>query len=441
MLVRLEPWVNALRISPKGDKLFVSHCIGADMLTEVDLTGRAAPKLLAKDLGWPNSMSFGPDGHLYFPLNRKNQIVRWNIDTGEHDAIVTTRSIPSSVKFDPQGRMLVTEFLLGRLTRYDLRSGEATVMSDRLPTGLDNVAVDSRGRMFVSSNHNGGIVEVSEDGGLRELSPPGLLTPSSVAILQTPIGDRLVVSDFYNMRFFDTDSFQPERTIHTGFYPWAKDEAALGESKNLALPIAVAAAGDRLVVASWQSNTVQVFDLEKNQVVRTIDGHVPVCAIMFGDNVVVSEFETQSVVSIFPDGQRHVLMNGIAVPSGLASQEGNLWVADWSRGRILKLIANHQVLVTPSVVADGLSKPEGITVTKDGRLLLVVESGSGRLRRIDLNTGESAILAENLRIGIASAPGKPPVNYFSGVTIGTDDSIYVSCDEGREVVRLRLGLC
>lgn len=434
----LGQWINALRVSPKGDKLYVSHCIGADKLTEVDLTGKAKPKVLAEGIGWPNSMAFGPDGYLYTPLNRGNQILRWNTDTGEHEVAVPTRSIPSSVKFDSKGRMLVTEFLLGRLVRYDLGIGERTVISDQLPTGLDNVAVDSKDRMFVSSNHNGGIVEVYEDGRLRELSPPGLLTPSSVAILATPQGDRLIVSDFYNIRFYDTESLRLERTIHTGFYPFVKDDKELGESTNLAFPIAVASAGNTLVIASWQNNTVQVFDLVENCVVRTVECHVPIYAIKFGDDLIVSEYKNQGVVSISPEGKKRILVGGIAIPTGLAVREGNLWAADWSEGQILKVISNGEVLAKPTVVVTGLSQPEGIAVTPNGDLL-VVETGIGRLLKVNLVSAESVILADNLKIkmGVKTNSSEPPKRHFSGVAIGSDGSIYVSCDEGREVVRLR----
>lgn len=433
---KLDPWINALRLSPKGDKLFVSHCIGADRLTEVDLTGKAKPRVLDKDIGWPNSMAFGPDGCLYTPLNRGNQILRWNTDTGKHEVAIPTQSIPSSVKFDSKGRMLVTEFLLGRLVRYDLSTGESTVISDQLPTGLDNVAVDSKDRMFVSSNHNGGIVEVFEDGRLRELSPPGLLTPSSVAVLSTPQGERLVVSDFYNIRFFETESFRLERTIHTGFYPSVKDDKNLGESMNLAFPITVACSENSLIISSWKNNTVQLFDLVKNAVVRTVECRIPIYAIKFGEELIVSEFETKSVVSISPEGRRSVLVEGIVNPSGLAAHEDNLWAADQSEGQILMIISNGDVLTEPRVVVTGLSQPEGIAATPNGDLL-VVERGAGRLLEIDSDIGKFTVLADNLKMSVKMESGKSPKNYFSGVAIGSDGSIYVSCNENREVVRLR----
>jgi len=132
--------------------------------------------VFAEGIGWPNSMSFGPDGRLYTPLNVKRQVVRWNTDTGESEVVVNLDSIPSSVKFDSKGRMLISEFQTGRVLRFDPATKELKVLSDRLGSGLDNVGVDSTGRVFATSNNHGGVTEILEDGSLKSLSPQGLLS-------------------------------------------------------------------------------------------------------------------------------------------------------------------------------------------------------------------------------------------------------------------------
>ena len=205
--------MNALAISPDGNQLFVSHVLGADKLTVVDLMGKAKPRVLAKDIGWSNSMVFGPDGRLYSPLNLKNKVVRWDTDTGEFETICKTRTLPSSVEFDPKGRLLITEFLTGSLLRYDMSTDKMTVLAENLPSGLDNSGIDSKGRIFVASNHHGGILEVLEGGKTRELSPPGFMAPSSVAILPTKDGDMLVASDYFKITFFNTKSFKKELVL------------------------------------------------------------------------------------------------------------------------------------------------------------------------------------------------------------------------------------
>ena len=437
-VVTLDPWVNALAISPDGDQLFVSHVLGNDKFTVVDLTGKAKPRVLAKDVGWSNSMVFGPDGHLYAPLNLKNKVVRWNTDTGEYKEVFKTRTLPSSVEVDSKGRLVVTEFLTGSLLRYDMSTDTMTVLAENLPTGLDNSAIDSKGRIFVASNHHGGILEVLEGGKTRELSPPGFMAPSSVAILPTKDGDKLVASDYFGITFFDTKSFQKERVLSTEFYPFVKDLTSKGDTTNLSVPVAVAVDvdGGNLIIASWMSDIVQVYDLQESRVTRMIEGNSPIYALKFGDDLIVSELKTKSVVSISPKGQRRTLASGIAVPSGLATKGGDLWAADWSEGRILKLMSGGKVLAKPVVLAKGLSKPEGMAVEADGSLL-VVESGAGRLVRINTTSGKTTVLAKDLKTGLKASPGGSPTNYFSGVAVGSDGTIYVSCDKGNEIVRLK----
>lgn len=475
LVMKLLPWVNSIRLSPDETKLYVGHCIGDDRMTEIDLkTGKS--RIVAEKVGWPNSSSFGPDGRYYSPLNIKNEYIRWNLETGERETIVTVPTFPSSVKFDAQGRMLLTEFMTGTITRYDMKTKERKVIAKEITIGLDNIAIDSKGRMFTASNHSGGIMEVFEDGSTKALSPEGLLVPSDVSIVQTSEGEQLMVADHWNVRFFDTRNFKQTRHLPSGFYPWVippKDlggdlEKKYGKMRNLSLPFTVSSAdGKTLIISSWQSDCINVFDLQADRVVRTINGNRPIYAMQFGDNLVASELMTRSVVAIAPDGTRKTLAasmdmfkkpakpsslpiwfqkmvvgivsvfdDGLVYPAGMAAQGNNLWVAEWYRGQILQVVADGKVLSKPKVVASGLEEPEGIAVAKDGSLL-AVESKIGRLVKIDPASGKKTVLADHLKTGEHPAFLAAPSYYFSGVTVGADGAIYVSCDEGREVVRVK----
>ncbi len=485
LVAQLLPWVNSIRLTSDETKLYVGHCIGDDRMTEIDLkTGKI--RIVAENIGWPNSSSFGPDGRYYSPLNMKNEYVRWNLQTGERETIVKVPTFPSSVKFDAQGRMLLTEFVTGTITRYDMQSRQKTIIARDITIGLDNIAIDSKGRMFTASNHNGGIMEVFADGTTKELSPEGLLVPSDVGIVQTPEGEQLMVADHWNVRFFDTRTFKQTRHLPSGFYPWVQVQQALeefekqygkqaveeflkkyGKMIGLGLPFTVSSDGKNVIISSWQSDCINVFDLQADRVVRTINGNRPIYAMQFEDGLVASELTTHSVVAIAPDGTRKTLAaplamfknagqeqkestwftrmvlavvaffnDGLIYPSGMAAQGNNLWVAEWYRGEVLQIVADGKVLPKPKVVAKDLKRPEGIAFVKDG-VLLVIESEIGRLVKIDLASGKKTVLAENLKTGEKPAFKAAPSYYFSGVTVGADGAIYVSCDEGREVVRVK----
>jgi len=477
LVANLGPWVNSCRLNPNDEtKLYVGHCIGDDRMTEIDLkTGKI--RIVAEKVGWPNSTSFGPDGKMYSPLNMRGEVIRWNLATGEREVVFRIPTPPSCVKFDSQGRMLVTEFINGTVSRHDFKTGETKIIGKKLTIGLDNIAIDKSGRMFIASNHFGGIQELFEDGSVKELAPTGLLIPSGLGIVNSPAGEELAVADIWNVKFYDTKTFKQTRVIASGFYPWAtitKDQEKLLEDYRfmlyVGLPITAAATpdGKTLVITSWQSNVVELYDLNKMLITRIIESNRPIYAMMFGDDVVVSELLTHSVVAISPDGKRRTLAKGLAFvgtgepkeskapawlqravlgtvstfsdglvyPSGLAAQGKNLYAADWYRGEIYQIVAEGEVLAKPKVVAKGLEQPEGIAFVKDGSLL-AIESKIGRLVKINLADGKKTILAEHLKTGEKPGFKAAPSYLFSGIAVGADGAIYVSCDETAEVVRLK----
>ena len=86
--------------------------------------------------------------------------------------------------------------------------------------------------------------------------------------------------------------------------------------------------------------------------------------------------------------------------------------------------------------AKGLAGPEGLAVDLDGSLL-VVESRAGRLSRIDTQTGDVTVMADNLELGAAPAPDMPPTWAFNGVAVGPSGAIYVTGDKANVLYRLR----
>jgi len=87
-------------------------------------------------------------------------------------------------------------------------------------------------------------------------------------------------------------------------------------------------------------------------------------------------------------------------------------------------------------VAGGLSGPEGLAVDLDGSLL-VVESGAGRLSRIDLETGIVSTLVDGLELGAVGVPSYPPTCGFNGVAVGSTGYIYVTGDVADVLYRFK----
>lgn len=127
------------------------------------------------------------------------------------------------------------------------------------------------------------------------------------------------------------------------------------------------------------------------------------------------------MVSRDASGNRSTLLGGLFVPSGVAATRTDLWVADWASGMVWQVAGDG----APEPVATGLANPEGLAVDSDG-LLLVVESGAGRLTRIDLSTGVTSTVAEGLVMDAPAPGGIPPTFVMSSVTVDSQGTILVS---------------
>lgn len=123
-------------------------------------------------------------------------------------------------------------------------------------------------------------------------------------------------------------------------------------------------------------------------------------------------------------------------PVGLAASGDLLFVSDWYTGSIWKVDASAAAPV-PSLIASGLVNPEGLALDDSGGLL-VVETGTQRLVRVDLATGGVSTVAENLSIGLLGAtPSTPPHLALNGVAVAPSSDIFVAGDQANVLHRIK----
>lgn len=130
------------------------------------------------------------------------------------------------------------------------------------------------------------------------------------------------------------------------------------------------------------------------------------------------------------------LTTGLIVPTGLAGNDQDLYVADWWTGVVWQLVDDGAILTPRRFVAAGLARPEGLAFDLDGTLL-VVETGTGRLARIDPTTGVVSEVFSGLEVGLSAITGFPPPYIFSGVAVGPTGTIYVTGDRGNVIYRYK----
>jgi len=169
--------VNSVAIS-KDDRVFVGMAVLGDSLYEVDRDLKKPPRLISGPGGQFNGSDFGPDGRLYTALNRAGKIVSTNVDADnpattelETDIKTVAAGLPfvAGIKFNSKGEMDASTFL-GNIWKIEPVSGDKELVADVPGIGIDNIAIDSKGRVFISNTLNGRIYEVLPDGETRTVN-------------------------------------------------------------------------------------------------------------------------------------------------------------------------------------------------------------------------------------------------------------------------------
>src|SRR4029079_11648834 len=141
--------VNSINVRKDG-RLFAAQVFGGDALWELDPAGAKPPRLILKDLGGFNGFDIGPDGMLYGPPWFKHQVVRIDPDTGALKVVAHGFDTPAAANFDSKWNLYVLDTARGEVVRVNIRSGAKQVLA-KLSTSLDNLALDSHDRLFVSN--------------------------------------------------------------------------------------------------------------------------------------------------------------------------------------------------------------------------------------------------------------------------------------------------
>src|SRR5216683_2952511 len=412
----------------KDGRLFVSEVFLGDALYEIDLKNVDKPdfkpfprtelRRIAEKLGGLNGFEIHKDdGFLYGPLWFKGQIVKINLETGAIEVIAEGFKTPAAANIDPQNRdnVYVVDTGTGGVWSVSLTSKAKKLVASLKP-GLDNLAFDSRGRLFVTSMTDNGIYLVDKQTGAHRTIVEGKLAiPSDLAVVSEGGKDTVHVADVFSYRTVDgqTGAVADVLRVH-------------GDTH--AYPIGISVGPRHVLLTSWFSNTVEKVDCKTGKLVASLaDFAAPVDALEAADGTLyVAELASANLVKVSPDGKtRSTVVKDLRGPVSLVQGPGNLiYVTEIAAGAVTQIDVATGVR---KVVADGLAGPEGIDLGPDG-LLYVAEVGQKRVVAIDPATGAKTVIASNLDIGLAPYPGGPPALVPTGVAVGRTGTVYVSSD-------------
>ena len=426
----VAPGVNPITFSDDG-RLFVGLDFLGDGLYELDPNLINTPRAIvpyvqgAFPIGNLNGFDFGPDGFLYGPIFSAGLVAKVNVGQpndppstnpwadGTITPIVVGFTTPVAAKFNQAGVLHVLD-QTGEVFKVDIATGAKTLFVT-LQEGLDNLAFDASGNLYVSNADFGWIIEVQPNGQTRTVSKGGMINPGGLAMLNGQ--DDLYVADLFRLRECNGLNGQDVGDDKGHLIP------APGA---LTLPMTVSADGNNLVISSWFSGQVQVWDPQGEQVLEDYKLGAPVNAIRFKNNLVVADVGIGAV--FFANDPTNKILDidnvNVFAPGGMATDGERLWVADWATGIVWQITFTGTTPTSPTILTSGLLSPEGLAYDPAGSLV-VVETGASRISRITL-TGEVSTIADSLSLGLPALEGTPPTWVFDGVTISESGDIYVS---------------
>lgn len=420
VLAKDLPGLNSLDFDRRSGKLYASQVFLGDALWEIDVAGKAAPRLIKRNMGGFNGFEVGPDGMLYGPLWFKGQVVKINPANGDLTVIASGFKVPAAANLDGKGNLYVVDTATGELVRVALASGAKTVVR-QLKTALDNLAIAPDGTVYVSNMADNTIEAFNPaTHEARVLTSGKLAVPAGLKIDD----DTLYVADVFGFR---------EVNARSG----AVKDIFRMQASDMEYPFAVGVSARHFALTSWFTGSVQLVDRATRKTTAWLHGlKAPMDAIPLADgSIVYAEIATGRITRASGDkfATREVVADGLAGPVQMVlGQDGALYVTE-AAGKLTRVDLTTGARRT---VADGLALPEGLAQTPWGSFI-VAESAAQRLVEINPADGSRRTVADHLPIGMAGGPGMPPPYVVTGVAVGSDGTVYMTADRNNALYRIR----
>ena len=412
--------LNSINFGPDG-RLFFTVLFRGDALYEADVTGMSAPRLIAEKLGGLNGFEVRDDGKLIGPLFFGNAIVSVDIETGAVETITQGIQTPAAVNLLSDGDIIALGYRSGHVVRIDPKTGVQTPVA-ALVAPIDNLAIDSNDRVYISHSSFNGITELDPvTGATKRVVWGELSAPAGLTMVMSNGREMIVAADAWSHRSID---------------PLTGVVTILPAGPGVFGSNGIAADDARIVLTNISpAGMVQVIDRATGNITGTLFGFgAPYGVLTTTEGFLVVDYAADALISVGSGDQptRSTIATQLGGPVGLArGEDQSVYITGHSDGTVSRVDLTTGARV---VVASGLNRPEGLARLPDGSLA-VAEVGARRLVLVNPSSGEITVAAEELPIGYdlgAAGPG-----LFTGVTADAAAAVYVTGDSDNSLIRLR----
>ncbi len=157
------PGANPVAVADDGT-VFVGRTIlgrGLWALTP----GATTLRQVAGDPGLINAFAFGPDARLYAPVGDAGTVVAIDPVDGTVEKVASGLSLPVSVRWAPDGRLLVLGAAPAVVSEVNPRTGGVSVIQSARSDVADNMAFGPDGRLYITAFDQPAISVVPTSGG------------------------------------------------------------------------------------------------------------------------------------------------------------------------------------------------------------------------------------------------------------------------------------
>lgn len=364
-----------------NDRLFIDEHRPGGGLYELYPHDDRPPRQIAANLSGPNALAGGPDGKLYFPLVPEGEIWRADPETGQLEKVTEGLFHPTAAKFTPAGELVSPQAGNGEVVKIDTVNGAQTLIAKVRP-GIDNLAFDAAGKLYLSHFVDGGVAEVSMDGNSTErvLAEPGWVGPWGIAADAS--GTCFVV-----------DCLSLARLEPSG------ERSAVGSPLDKSAPRFVRAVSTgqpgELLMTTARGDVIRYqFASEESEMLVTKQGQLR--GLYLGDDglIYVVKDDNGSVFTVDAQGGMTTLVEGLTAPKDVCVHGGICYVSETGAGRVVAVASGGAV--TP--VLEGLVDPRGLAVI--GEEMFVLDRAGRKLWSVSLaGDYKAAVVASNLPTG------------------------------------------